>query len=121
MRLTYAAAVYRTAHNYSAHAPDVPGCVSTASSYRGMLRMLREAIEGHLECMAADGEPLPAPAMTIDEVIAFEARTLAGLPDEERARGEAAPALEAHFVLVDVEAPDAALASAGQGAAVAAR
>ena len=50
--------------NYGGFAPDVPGCISTAKTLPEMRRMMREALEAHLEFMAADGDPLPKPKTT---------------------------------------------------------
>ena len=44
----------------SAHAPDLPGCVTTGKTVEEIAHNIREAIELHLEGMAEDGE-LPEP------------------------------------------------------------
>jgi predicted RNase H-like HicB family nuclease len=48
--------------NYSAYAPDLPGCVATADTLDEIKRLMREGIEFHLEGMREDGEPIPEPA-----------------------------------------------------------
>ena len=45
--------------NFSGFAPDVPGCISTGKTLAEMRRMMREALEGHLQFMADDGDPMP--------------------------------------------------------------
>jgi predicted RNase H-like HicB family nuclease len=50
--------------NYGGFAPDIPGCISTAKTLREMRRLMREALESHLEFMAADGDPMPTPVTT---------------------------------------------------------
>jgi predicted RNase H-like HicB family nuclease len=45
--------------NFSGHAPDVPGCVSTGDTLGEMTTQMREALEFHLEGMAEDGETAP--------------------------------------------------------------
>jgi predicted RNase H-like HicB family nuclease len=47
--------------NYGGFAPDVPGCISTGKTLPEMRRMMKEALESHLEFMAADGDSLPEP------------------------------------------------------------
>lgn len=47
--------------NYSGFAPDVPGCISTGKTLAEMRRMMREALEAHLQWMANDGDPVPVP------------------------------------------------------------
>ena len=45
--------------NFAGFAPDVPGCISTGKSLVEMRRMMREALESHLQWMANDGDPMP--------------------------------------------------------------
>jgi predicted RNase H-like HicB family nuclease len=45
--------------NLSGFAPDVPGCISTARDLPEMRRMMREALEFHLNGLASDGDPIP--------------------------------------------------------------
>jgi predicted RNase H-like HicB family nuclease len=47
--------------NFSGFAPDIPGCISTGKTLTEMRRMMREALETHLQWMADDGDPLPFP------------------------------------------------------------
>lgn len=50
--------------NYGAFAPDIPGCISTGKTLADIRRLMREALESHLEFMAADGDPMPTPVTT---------------------------------------------------------
>ena len=50
--------------NFSGHAPDVPGCVSTGDTLEEMISMMRQALEFHLEGMLEDGESIPEPTTT---------------------------------------------------------
>ena len=45
--------------NYSGFAPDLPGCISTGKTLPEMRKMMREALEAHLQWMANDGDALP--------------------------------------------------------------
>ncbi len=47
---------------YSAYSPDLPGCVSAGSTIEEVERLMREAIELHLEGLRAHGEPVPEPS-----------------------------------------------------------
>lgn len=47
--------------NYSAYAPDLPGCVAAGDTIEETERLMREAIELHLEAVRADGEEVPEP------------------------------------------------------------
>jgi predicted RNase H-like HicB family nuclease len=54
-------------HNYSGFAPDVLGCGSVGTTLTEMRRMMKEALEAHLEFVAKDGEALPEPkSMSFD-------------------------------------------------------
>ena len=61
MKLTYAVILYEGPNNWGARSPDVPGCISTGSDIHDLRAIIREAIECHLEGMAADGDPIPGP------------------------------------------------------------
>jgi predicted RNase H-like HicB family nuclease len=47
--------------NYSAHSPDLPGCIAGGITVEETLREMRSAIEFHLEGMLENGERLPKP------------------------------------------------------------
>jgi predicted RNase H-like HicB family nuclease len=46
-------------NNCSAYVPALPGCVAAADTREETERLIKEAIEFHLEGMAADDDPLP--------------------------------------------------------------
>jgi len=46
-------------HAWGVEVPDIPGCFSAGESLDDAMAMAREAIEGHLELLAEDGEPIP--------------------------------------------------------------
>jgi predicted RNase H-like HicB family nuclease len=49
--------------NWSAYVPDLPGCVATGKTRKQVERMVREAIEFHIEGMNARGEEVPEPSV----------------------------------------------------------
>ena len=53
--------------NYSAYAPEVPGCVATGKTRDDTLRLMREALRLHLEGMVEDGDEMPLSANPDDE------------------------------------------------------
>jgi predicted RNase H-like HicB family nuclease len=57
----YTVVYERTARNFSAYVPDLPGCVAAAKTKEETRRLIREAIEMHIEAMREDGEPIPEP------------------------------------------------------------
>ncbi len=52
------------ASNLSGFLPDIPGVVSTAATLDEMRVNMREAVEFHLDGLAADGDPIPEPRTT---------------------------------------------------------
>lgn len=64
----YAIVVEKAKSNYSAYVPDLPGCVATGPTIRETGRLLREAIEIHLQGMREDGIPVPDPTSAVDYV-----------------------------------------------------
>lgn len=45
--------------NFSAYAPDLPGCVATAETIEEVEREMHDAIAFHLEGLREAGEPIP--------------------------------------------------------------
>ena len=46
-------------HNYSAYAPDLPGCIATGRTLEEVKSNMREAISMHIQGMLEDHEPIP--------------------------------------------------------------
>ena len=57
-----------TTMGYSAHVPDLPGCVAAASTLEDTRQLIREAIEFHVEGMRMNGEVVPTPTPHIEEI-----------------------------------------------------
>jgi predicted RNase H-like HicB family nuclease len=57
-----------TATGYSAHVPDLPGCVAAASTLEETRQLMREAIEFHIEGMRMHGEAIPEPTPHIEQI-----------------------------------------------------
>ncbi len=66
--MNYAILIEKTGTGYSAHVPDLPGCVGAAATIEELRQLMKEAIELHLQGMREDGEPIPKPT-TIAEYI----------------------------------------------------
>ena len=66
--MRYAIVIEKTAKNYSAYAPDVPGCVATGRTVAQTLQAMREALEFHFEGLIEDGLPVPDPVTVVDAV-----------------------------------------------------
>ena len=59
----YAIVLEKTKNNYSAHVPDLPGCVATGFTVEETEREIRGAIKFHIEGLIADGLPIPQPSI----------------------------------------------------------
>jgi predicted RNase H-like HicB family nuclease len=68
MTMRYAIVIENAGTNYSAYVPDLPGCVATGATVEETERLIREAIELHLEGMREDGTPIPPPSSRVDYV-----------------------------------------------------
>jgi predicted RNase H-like HicB family nuclease len=66
--MKYAVLYAPTATGYSAHVPDLPGCIGAAATLEETRLMMKEAIEGHLECMREFGYAIPKPTTVAEEV-----------------------------------------------------
>ena len=66
----YPIVIEKGRRNYSAYAPDVPGCVATGSTVEETTEQMAAALAFHLEGLQMDGERLPTPgeALTFVEV-----------------------------------------------------
>jgi predicted RNase H-like HicB family nuclease len=59
--MRYMVVVERGEKSWGAHVPDLPGCAAVGESRDEVLRLIREAIEFHIEGLRQDGLPVPAP------------------------------------------------------------
>jgi predicted RNase H-like HicB family nuclease len=60
--MKYAVLYEKTGTGYSAHVPDLPGCIATGATLQETEQLMREAVEMHLEGMREDGDPIPQPS-----------------------------------------------------------
>jgi len=60
-QLRYMVVIERGETSWGAHVPDLPGCVAVGETRDEVRRLIREAIELHLEGLKEDGLPVPAP------------------------------------------------------------
>ena len=50
-----------TGNNYSAYAPDLPGCVACGDTLEETERLMKEAIQLYVEAMKKEGHPISEP------------------------------------------------------------
>jgi len=63
MTVRYTIVIEHGPENFSAYAPDFPGCVAAANTEEETLGLMKEALEMHIEAMCERGEPLPQPVV----------------------------------------------------------
>ena len=59
--MEYLVVVEKGKTSYGAHVPDLPGCVAVGESRREVLKLIREAIELHIEALRGSGQQVPEP------------------------------------------------------------
>ena len=55
-------------HNYSAYAPNLPGCVATGKTLEEVKRNMQGAIEFHIQGLLEEREPVPEPTSIAERV-----------------------------------------------------
>jgi predicted RNase H-like HicB family nuclease len=60
--MRYMVVVEQGENSWGAHAPDLPGCIAVAETRPEVLRLMREAIDFHIEGLKEDGLPVPMPS-----------------------------------------------------------
>jgi len=60
--MRYAIVIEQADSNYSAYAPDVPGCVATGATLEEVQQAMQEALAFHLEGLREEGLPIPQPS-----------------------------------------------------------
>lgn len=66
--MRYAIVIEKANKNYSAYAPDLPGCIATGNTISEVEAEMREAIIFHLEGLREDGLPVPTAASMVGYV-----------------------------------------------------
>jgi predicted RNase H-like HicB family nuclease len=66
--MRYAIIIEKAEGNYSAYAPDLPGCVATGATVPEVEQEMREAIRFHIDGLKEDGLPVPQPTSIAEYV-----------------------------------------------------
>src|SRR5262249_23120746 len=66
--MKYAVVVEKAGNNWSAYAPDVPGCIATGKTAAETLERMAEALALHFEGLREDGTAIPDPITQVDYV-----------------------------------------------------
>ena len=69
--MRFAIVIDKTATGYSAHVPDLPGCVAAGETREETLQLIREAVAFHIEGMRQHGETVrePTPSREYVDVV----------------------------------------------------
>ena len=87
--MRYAVIVEAARRGFSAFVPDMPGCVATGKSVADVKQKIAEAMRFHLEGLAKDGVPPPAPTAKAFIIAPREAKPVVRPPLPKRmARAE---------------------------------
>ena len=70
--MKYMVVVEKGDSSYGAHVPDLPGCMAAADTREEVLRLIKEAIELHIDGLRKAGETIPPPS-SASEVITVDA------------------------------------------------
>jgi len=57
-----------TATGFSAHVPDLPGCVAAAGTLEETRQLIREAMVAHIEAMRIHGDVVPEPTPHVEQI-----------------------------------------------------
>jgi predicted RNase H-like HicB family nuclease len=60
--MRYMVVIERGDTSWGAHVPDLPGCVAVGETREEVLRLIREAIQFHIDGLREDGLPVPTPS-----------------------------------------------------------
>ena len=66
--MKYVAFIVKTGNGYSAHLPDIPGCIAAGDTFEETRDLIQEAAIFHLEGMVEDGDLIPEPVSIAVEV-----------------------------------------------------
>ena len=66
--MRYAVVFEKSTTGYAAYVPDLPGCVTTGKTREETERLIREAIQFHIESLREHGEPVPQPTTETEYV-----------------------------------------------------
>ena len=62
MQLRYPIIIEKGPTSYGAYSPDLPGCVAVGNSIEEVKKLMKEAIEMHIQGMIEDGDAIPEPS-----------------------------------------------------------
>jgi predicted RNase H-like HicB family nuclease len=64
--MRYAIVIEHGPASFGAYVPDLPGCVAAAETREEAVKLIHEAIEGHIQMLREEGLPVPEPRSTAE-------------------------------------------------------
>lgn len=64
----YAVVIEQGPVSFGAHVPDLPGCIAVGETCEEVLRLIRDAIELHLQGLLEHGETIQPPSSSVEYV-----------------------------------------------------
>lgn len=66
--MRYAILIEKSDTGYGAYVPDLPGCIALGETLEETEKLIKEAVELHLEGMREDGLTIPPPSSVAEYV-----------------------------------------------------
>ena len=60
--MEYTIILEKTRTGYSAHSPDMEGCVAAGKTKDQTIKLMQRALEFHIKGLKKDGDPIPMPS-----------------------------------------------------------
>jgi predicted RNase H-like HicB family nuclease len=70
--MKYLVVIERSKKGFGAYVPDLPGCIAAGETRDEVSRLIRQAIEFHIEGLREAGEKIPQPS-SVSEIIEVSA------------------------------------------------
>jgi predicted RNase H-like HicB family nuclease len=64
--MRYAILIEQGPASFGAYVPDLPGCVAADETREEAVKLIHEAIEGHIQMLREEGLPVPEPRSTAE-------------------------------------------------------
>ncbi len=104
MRLKYVVVCEKTESSWGAYVPDALGCVSVGDTHEEALKLIKEALTGHIELMLEDGDPVPRQTTSMDDVIRSHLELVTeDFSDYLKDLDEPAPTIAVRFEPIEIE------------------
>ncbi len=66
--MRYAVIIEEGENSFGAYVPDLPGCAAAAETKEELMRLIREAIDFHIEGLREEGLPVPEPSSSVEYI-----------------------------------------------------